>query len=167
MEDLIFCGIQASGKTSVYLERFFDTHVRLSLDMLRTRHRESRFLETCLATQQRFVVDNTNPTAAERRRYIAPARSARFRVLGYFFESSPRDAIARNESRKTAAPIPVTGILGTYKRLQVPELSEGFDELYRVRIAADGRFVLDPLSPAVSARAEAVEGDETTRGGDR
>jgi hypothetical protein len=34
---------------------------------LRTGHRERRFLETCLETGQRFVVDNTNATAAERR----------------------------------------------------------------------------------------------------
>lgn len=32
MEAVIFVGIQASGKTSFYLERFFETHVRISRD---------------------------------------------------------------------------------------------------------------------------------------
>lgn len=41
MEAVIFVGVQASGKTMFYYERFFDTHIRLSLDMLKTRARAS------------------------------------------------------------------------------------------------------------------------------
>ncbi|MEN3294973.1 MAG: hypothetical protein V7642_4226, partial [Burkholderiales bacterium] len=41
MEMLLFIGIQASGKSTFYKERFFDTHVRISMDLLRTRNRES------------------------------------------------------------------------------------------------------------------------------
>ena len=48
MEAIVFVGIQASGKSTFYRERFFATHVRISLDLLRTRHREGRFLQTCL-----------------------------------------------------------------------------------------------------------------------
>ena len=50
MEALIFAGIQGSGKSACYRERFFDTHARISLDLLKTRHRERPFLETCLST---------------------------------------------------------------------------------------------------------------------
>lgn len=89
MEAVVFCGIQASGKTTFYLERFFKSHVRLNLDMLKTRHRERVLLNACLETGQRFVVDNTNPTASERRRYVEPAIAAGFRVVGYFF-ATPR-----------------------------------------------------------------------------
>jgi hypothetical protein len=53
MEAVVLIGIQASGKTTFY--------------------------------QQRFVVDNTNITAAERARYILPSRAAGFRVIGYSF----------------------------------------------------------------------------------
>ena len=60
MEAVILVGIQASGKTTFYRERFFETHVRLSLDMLRTRHRERLLVAACVAAQQPFVVDNTN-----------------------------------------------------------------------------------------------------------
>jgi len=66
MEAVLLIGIPGSGKTTFYGERFLETHVRISLDLLRTRNRESIFVETCLRTQQRFVVDNTNVTAAER-----------------------------------------------------------------------------------------------------
>jgi hypothetical protein len=48
----------------------------------------------CLDHQQPFVVDNTNPTAAERAVYIAPAKAAGFRVIGYFFQSNvPSSAV--------------------------------------------------------------------------
>ena len=41
MEMVLFVGIQATGKSSFYLERFFRTHVRINLDMLKTHHRET------------------------------------------------------------------------------------------------------------------------------
>jgi hypothetical protein len=62
MEAIIFSGLPGSGKSSFYKERFFNTHVRISLDLLKTRYRETRILEACLETDQRFVIDNTNPT---------------------------------------------------------------------------------------------------------
>ena len=91
MEAVIFVGIQASGKSTFYRERFFATHVRINLDMLRTRHRERQFFETCLRASQPLVIDNTNPTRAERQTYIAAAQAATFGVVGYYFQSSVED----------------------------------------------------------------------------
>ena len=145
MEAIVFSGIQGSGKTSFYRERLVETHVRISLDLLRTRNRERILLRACLEAQQPFVVDNTNPTRAERARYVGPARDAGFRVLGYFFEATPADAIARNERRHGREPIPVRGILGTYKRLELPVREEGFAELLRVRPTPGRGFAVDPL----------------------
>ena len=82
MEAIIFCGIQASGKTTFYKENFFKTHVRISLDLLNTRRKEDIFLRTCLQTQQRFVIDNTNPTKKERLPYIEKAKAFKFIGLG-------------------------------------------------------------------------------------
>jgi hypothetical protein len=76
MEAVIFIGLQASGKSSFDKERFFSTHVRVSLDLLKTRPREERFLAVCLETDQRFVIDNTNPTREDRARYIPRAKAA-------------------------------------------------------------------------------------------
>ena len=42
MDMVIFIGIQATGKSTFFQEQFADTHVRVNLDMLRTRHRERR-----------------------------------------------------------------------------------------------------------------------------
>lgn len=146
MEAVIFIGIQASGKSTFYRERFFDTHVRLNLDMLRTRRREWILLTACLEAKQRFVVDNTNVLAEERMRYIKPAQLAGFRVVGYFFEPEAKACCARNEQRRGAARIPPAALFGKLKCLERPQLAEGFSELYRVRIADPGQFIVEPWS---------------------
>jgi predicted kinase len=138
VEAVIFVGIQASGKSSFYRERFFRTHVRLSLDMLRTRHRERLLFQACLEAKQSFVIDNTNPRAADRARYVGPARAAGFRVVGYYFQSALGAALARNASRSLAERVPPRGVAGTFKALEIPTLAEGFDALYYVALAPDG-----------------------------
>jgi predicted kinase len=149
MEAVIFVGVQASGKSSFYKERFFRTHVRLSLDMLRTRHRERVLLQACLDAKQPFVVDNTNPRPADRARYVAPARAAGFRVVGYYFQSAVADAIRRNQERPEPECIPVKGLVGTYKALQLPTLAEGFDALYYVTLTPDYGFSVQDWTDAV------------------
>lgn len=134
MEAIIFIGIQAIGKSSFYKERFFSTHLRINLDMFKTRHRETILLAACLEAKQSFVVDNTNPTVADRARYIEAAKTAGFRVAGYYFQSTAQDAIRRNDSRPERERVPQKAILGTYKRLQLPSYAEGFDALYYVKI---------------------------------
>jgi predicted kinase len=145
MEAVILVGIQASGKSTFYKQVFFDTHVRISRDLLRTKNREARLLQLCVETRQPFVIDNTNPLAEESARYIGPARAAGFRVTGYYFRTEPRAAIARNNLREGRARIPIPGLLGTYKKLEEPRVDEGFDELNLVTLTADGRFVVQPL----------------------
>lgn len=143
MEAVIFAGIQASGKSSFYREHFFDTHLRINLDMLKTRHCEAILLRACIEAKQPFVVDNTNPSAEERAKYIEIAHADGFRLIGYYFRSPVKEALARNARRTGKARVPEKGIFGTYKRLQVPNLEEGFDLLYHVHIDGTGRFVVE------------------------
>ncbi len=142
MEAVIFVGVQGSGKTSFYRERFFESHVRITLDMLRTRQREQLLLATCLQGRQAFVIDNTNPLPSDRARYIAPARAAGFRVVVYFFETSLRDAIRRNNQRGGKKKVPVPGVAATFRKLQVPTQEENIDAVYVVKISRENRFVV-------------------------
>ena len=147
MEAVLFIGIQASGKSTFFKQRFFDTHVRINLDMLRTRHRETLLFDACLAAQQSFVVDNTNLTTEDRAHYIGPARSAGFRIVGYYFQSQIRLSLERNSQREGRARIPDKGVVAAHSRLQLPRLDEGFDLLYYVR--ADNRqFVVSEWEEA-------------------
>ncbi len=145
MEVIIFVGIQGSGKTTFYRERFFNTHIRINLDMLKTRHREQHLLNACLAAKQSFVVDNTNPTRENRNRYIKPAKVAGFKVIGYYFQPQIEACQQRNEQRPEPQVVPLMGLLGTHSRLEVPCLDEGFDELFAVQIGTDGGFVVEAL----------------------
>ncbi len=151
MEAIILIGVQGSGKSTFYRERFFDTHVRISLDLLKTRNRERTFLHACLGTGQRFVVDNTNIRAAERAVYIEAAKHNGFRVIGYFFDALLRDALRRNAQRTGIGNIPAAGVVGTFKRIERPTPAEGFDELYIVSRDEKDQFVVTPWSDGQGA----------------
>ncbi|RPJ38026.1 MAG: ATP-binding protein, partial [Planctomycetaceae bacterium] len=118
------------------------THVRINLDMLRTRPRELALVAACIAAKQPFVVDNTNVTREERARYIVPAKAAGFRVVGYYLRSNIGDSIERNRGRVPTRVVPDKAIAAMYHRLQPPRTEEGFDELYHVTMTAEGGFAV-------------------------
>ena len=142
MEAVIFCGLQASGKTTLYRDRFLETHARIAMDLLRTRAREAAFLRTCLDTSMPFVVDNTNPTVAERARYVAPAREAGFKVVGYLVDVPFAVAQARNAARERV--VPMVGLGDVARRLVTPTPEEGFDEVWHATAGPDG-WRIEPL----------------------
>jgi predicted kinase len=142
MEAIIFIGIQGSGKSTFFRERFFDTHVRINLDMVRTRRREELLMNACLQGGQSFVVDNTNPLPVDRVRYIDPARAAGFRTVAYVFKSSLRDAMQRNNLRRGKQKIPAAAVAATFKKLLPPSMEEGFDQIYTVELTPDRGFLI-------------------------
>ncbi|MGM1048830.1 MAG: AAA family ATPase [Bacillota bacterium] len=144
MECVIFIGIQASGKSTFYKEKFFKTHIRINLDMLRTRNREDVYLAASIEAKQPFVVDNTNPTIDDRKKYIDIARKNKFKVVGYYFEPDYELSYARNEQREGKEKVREVGLKSTLKKLQIPKYDEGFDELYFVK-SADGKFEVEKM----------------------
>jgi predicted kinase len=142
MEMILLIGIQATGKSEFYRRGFCKTHIRINLDMLRTRHRENIFLEACIRAKQPFVVDNTNPTREARRKYIELAQAAGFTIIGYYFRSDLKDALARNEQRTGKEQLPRPALLATHRKLEPPNYDEGFDALHYVRIENE-EFVIE------------------------
>lgn len=138
LELILFCGLQGAGKTTFYNQHLSATHLRLSLDMLRTRRRERLILAACLEGGQRCVVDNTNPTIAERAPYIAAAKAHHFAVVAYYFDVSADTCLVRNAGRSGKARVPDRGLLATRAKLQVPSCAEGFARVYRIGLDADG-----------------------------
>ncbi|MBU1896305.1 AAA family ATPase [Myxococcota bacterium] len=131
MELVILMGLQGSGKSSFARARFFDSHVRLNLDMLKTRHRERLLFEACLAAKAAVLIDNTNPSPAARARYIAPASAAGFTITGYYLRSTLSECLARNAAR--ARVVPEAALKATLHQLKRPHRDEGFDALYYVQ----------------------------------
>lgn len=148
MEGIIFIGIQASGKSTFYKENFFNSHVRISMDLLNTRNKETQFLNKCIELHQKVVVDNTNPEKLDRSKYIAKFKAAKYEVIGYYFQSKVSDSLERNEEREGKEKIPEVGILSTYKKLELPSLEEGFGRLYYVEII-ENQFIVKPWKDEV------------------
>lgn len=140
MQLIIFTGVQASGKSSFYLLNLSHLHLRISLDMLKTRHRENIIFEACLASKTKMVIDNTNPTKVDRARYIQRAKDAGFEVISYYFETDLASTLQRNSHREGKAKIPEVGVRATFKKLEVPSRDEGFDALFKVKILGNGEF---------------------------
>lgn len=134
MEAVIMMGLQGSGKSTFVKEYFFRTHIRINLDMLKTRYRENYLIDACLHTKQPFVVDNTNPTAKDRLRYIPKAKQHDFHVIGYFFPPDIEASITQNQMRNKAEQVPLIAINSTNKKWEAPLYSEGFDKIYQVEI---------------------------------
>lgn len=137
---VIFIGIQGSGKSTFYKERFVD-FVHINLDTLHTRNREKLLLEECFANGKNFVVDNTNPSKADRERYIVPAKEHGYTATGYYFSSKISECVERNNRREGKERIPSKAIAATYNKLEMPSYDEGFDKLYFVEIV-DDEFVI-------------------------
>lgn len=140
-ECVILIGLPAAGKSTLYRDRFATTHVHISKDLWPTaagrEARQREKLDKSLAGGFSVVVDNTNPTVAERAALIRIARLHGARVIGYFFDVTTRAAVARNAVRSGQAKVPNVAIFTVAKRLEVPSKTEGFDQLFRVEIADD------------------------------
>ena len=130
---VLMMGIQGSGKSMFYQKFLADNFVRVNLDTLKTRHQEQLLISDCLEAGKSFVVDNTNPTKADRQRYIPLAQFAGYKVVGYFMESKIKDCMQRNALRDGVARVPEKAIAATSNKLEIPSYDEGFDELYFVK----------------------------------
>ena len=130
----LFVGIQGSGKTSFYKERFQHLGYRyISMDEIRNRNKEWALLEDAVKAGENIVIDNTNVTRAERARYLVLLEKAGYhRIFCYFFQSRVRDCIERNHLRGTT--VPDKAIAATSNRLELPSRSEGFTDMIYVRV---------------------------------
>ncbi|MFW1994767.1 AAA family ATPase [Acinetobacter guillouiae] len=140
MQLILFTGVQASGKSTFYQQYFYHTHLRINLDMLKTRHREKILFEAAIASKTKIVIDNTNMSKADRARYIQLAKTADFEVISYYFETDLDSTLQRNAQREGKANIAEKGVKTTFYKLEVPNRSEGFDALFKVNMIENNGF---------------------------
>ncbi|MBQ4510223.1 MAG: AAA family ATPase [Clostridia bacterium] len=130
---VIMMGLQGSGKSTFFMKHLKNDFVRVNLDTLKTRNQENLLISQCLSEGKSYAIDNTNPTKADRERYIPLAKENGYKVVGYFMESKIKVCIERNALREGKACVPIVAIASTSKKLEMPSYDEGFDELYYVK----------------------------------
>jgi len=139
VELVIFVGLQASGKSTFFRERFAATHEHVSKDLFpnnRNRNRrQARLILAALESERSVVVDNTNPAPSDRESLVEIGREFGAGILGYYFESGVRECLARNARREGRSRVPDVAVYATAKRLVPPSRAEGFDELFCVRLS--------------------------------
>ena len=144
MELVVLVGLQGSGKTTFFRERFAATHEHVSKDNFRNNARPARrqrhLIAEAFAAGRSLVVDNTNPTIAERAELVALGRTAGAAVVCHFFPPDVDASLRRNALREGKARVPDHAVRITAARLEPPTPAEGFDRLYHVRLVEGGGF---------------------------
>lgn len=150
MELVILVGLQGSGKTTFYRARLAATHAHVSKDNFRSNprpaRRQWRLIAEAFAAGRSVVVDNTNPTAADRAELVVSAQAAGASVTCYFFPPDVDASLRRNAARAGKARVPEHAVRITAARLEPPTPCEGFDRLYCVRLAEGGGFEVTEVS---------------------
>lgn len=141
------CGLQGSGKSTYVRDCLYDTHVRLNLDMLRSRSREDTLLHACLAAKVPFVVDNTNLRVDQRKRYVDLARAAGYASVQLVWVRATLDeALARNAERTGKKRVPDAALRGAQAKFEAPTQEEGFDRASTAHRGVDGSWTLEEVA---------------------
>ena len=140
-EMIIFIGIPASGKSTFYEQNFAATHTRISLDILKTRFREDEMLGKVVNSGKSCVIDNTNVSVPERKKYIDIAKKHGYKIIGYYFRSAIDECRIRNNRRQGKKKVPEIALRNKIAHLERPFKQEGFDELFYVKIE-NNNFVI-------------------------
>lgn len=147
MELIIFIGLQASGKSTFFHQKFAATHEHISKDLMPRKGKELRqtqLIEAALQAGKSLVVDNTNPSSIDRAAIIQQGRKYQATIIGYYFCSVIDECMQRNRQREGKALVPDIGFYATVKKLEQPDYAEGFDRLFYVQIGEANQFIINP-----------------------
>ena len=80
------------------------------------------------------VIDNTNVSISERKKYIDIAKTHGYKIIGYYFRSAIDECRIRNDQRQGKKKVPEIALRNKIAHLERPSKREGFDELFYVKI---------------------------------
>lgn len=124
-------GIPACGKSTYIKKHFYDTHMRVNLDMIKQGHKEHTILTSIMSTGINVVIDRTCLTANIRKQFINLALIYEYSIDVYDFEYDIEECIKRDKTRERKVTSHVIIMLaGQYEK---PKLSEGITSITTVK----------------------------------
>lgn len=126
-ELVIFVGAPASGKSTYYAKNFADTHIRVNLDTLKRRSKEAKLCKFCLDNKLSLVIDNTNPTIKDRKKYIDMFIKEGYHIKCIHLRTCYETLIIRNNERQRH--VPRRAIKAILKDTEYPTVAERIDEI--------------------------------------
>ena len=133
-EMIIFVGSPASGKTSFYNTYLKNKkYVHVSRDVCGSMEKCISEVKKSIKTKS-VVIDNTNPKAENRERFITLAQTEHVPVRCFYFNYDKKLTYHLNEFRKTVGgnSVPQIAYNTYYKSFEKPKEEEGFDEIVEI-----------------------------------
>ncbi len=138
-EVVVMVGLPACGKSTWVKQHLAATHVVVSKDFwphaCHMDLRRRRAIVSALAEGFDVVVDDTNPSPADRAPVIEIARQHGATVRAVYIDTPPAECLTRHVARSGRSAVPTPGLNGlspTGRRLVPPTVAEGFDRVETV-----------------------------------
>ncbi len=136
---ILVIGSPASGKSFLTRKLLSEKFTIVNNDTIKSLSKMNKIFEKNLSSKTNMVLDNTNPMALKREYYINKAKSSGFKVIGVFFNLPKKFVMHLNWlrrfsqfSNKISAYVPSIAIHSYFKKLNIPDRSEGFDDLITI-----------------------------------
>ena len=124
---VIFVGSPGCGKSTYYENNYLNGYARVNLDILTSRNREKKKILELAESGTNMVIDNTNTSIEERKRYFSLLWNSGYKFKAVWFNVPLDVCMERNKNRiKT---IPAYLVKYYYKKIEIPTKEEGFEEI--------------------------------------
>ncbi|CEM03257.1 unnamed protein product [Vitrella brassicaformis CCMP3155] len=139
-EVVILVGAPGSGKSSL-VRKLFPTYKHVNQDTLKDKNKCVKECKTALAAGQSAVIDNQNKDKSTRKAYIDLAKQYKAKVRAVYMDV-PKDLCFHLNAYRELNPrvrehkkkIPPMVLHSFYKNREVPQKSEGIDEVITLTI---------------------------------
>lgn len=131
-------GSPGAGKSSIW-NLYFKDYTRVNNDTLKTPAKCIAVCEEALKKGESVVIDNTNPTADVRARYLEISKRLNIPARCIYFDVSKETCFHNNFMRKAnphrahhSGSVPKIPIHSFFKNSTMPDVKEGFSEIVTI-----------------------------------
>ncbi|XP_054153915.1 uncharacterized protein F21D5.5-like [Oppia nitens] len=137
---IVFCGLPASGKSSLYLNHLRKfSYYYVSRDELKTMEKCYKKCESHLRSNENCVIDNLNVDLASRKQWISLSKKYSAIPLLFYFDINVNQSLHNNKFRQIIginSPVTDLVIRSQNKNFLMPSTSEGFESIYKINFVS-------------------------------